>query len=380
MSDLVSVFAEWSGSAPAAVWRAPGRINLMGEHLDYNGGHVLPFAVGRSVTVAARRRSGRHLRLRSTAYPGEVVVEATVETLGATTGWAAYPAGVMWALADRFEPFGADLLVDSDLPAGAGLSSSAALACATALALASLAGAGTDDDADRLGLAAAAQRAESAVAGAPVGMMDQTVSLLARAGHVLHLDTATGRYEHLPFDPVRAGLRLLAVDTGTSHVLSDGAYARRRRACEAAAAALGVTHLASVRTDQLDAAPPGSGWTGPARHVVTEEARSVLVAADLRRGRFDRLGPALTASHRSMQHDFANSTPVMDAVVDAAIGAGAAGARMTGGGWGGTAVILVPAEAAAVVADAAASTVEAMTGRRPDVLEVDPSPGARRLV
>lgn len=380
MSGLVSVFVEWSGSAPAVVWRAPGRINLMGEHLDYNGGHVLPFAVSQSVTVAARRRSGRRLRLRSTAYPGEVAVEATIEALGATTGWAAYPAGVMWALAERFEPFGADLLVDSDLPAGAGLSSSAALACATALALASLAGAGTDDDADRLGLAAAAQRAESAVAGAPVGMMDQTVSLLARAGHVLHLDTATGRYEHLPFDPLRAGLRLLAVDTGSSHALNDGAYARRRRACEAAAAALGVTHLASARADQLDAVPLGSGWAGVARHVVTEEARSVLVAADLRRGRFDRLGPALTASHRSMQHDFANSTPVMDAVVDAALGAGAAGARMTGGGWGGTAVVLVPAEAAAAVADAAASTVEAMTGRRPDVLEVEPSPGAHRLV
>lgn len=378
---LAARFREWTGRFPDGLWQAPGRVNLIGEHLDYNGGHVMPFAVDRAVRVAVGRRAGTELRLRSLQYESEVVVP--LAGLRHASGWAAYPAGVVWVLArSGVDLGGADVLIDSDVPPGAGLSSSAAVTCALALAVVDLTGGDATSIAARRSLVAVAQEAETEVAGAPVGNMDQAASLLSRAGHALYLDTRTLRFRHLPLPLGGDGCHLLAVDTGASHHVASGAYAERRQACEGVAAALGSAHLARVPEAHL-AAAPGRG-VGPrdlrlARHVVTEQARTEAAAALLAGGRLADVGPLMTASHRSLQHDFANSTTLVDAVVDAALAAGALGARMTGAGWGGTVVALVRSEAAATVGAAAREAVARGGGPPAEVLDVVAAAGASRL-
>jgi galactokinase len=371
-SDLAGRFSGWSGGPADGVWRAPGRVNLIGEHLDYNGGYVLPFALDRSVWLAARRRTEPRLRCRSARFGDDV--EVPLDSLDRADGWAAYPAGVLWTLRDRLvEPVGLDLLVDSSVPAGAGLSSSAALTCAVALAVADLAGLDTSDPHDRLDLARAAQRAETAVAGAPVGIMDQAASMLSREGHALYLDCTTLAFEHLPLNLAAAGLILLAVDTGITHDHTTNLYSLRREECQEAARALGVTRLVDADPGRLDSLEPVLARR--ARHAVSEQRRTRDVAAALRLGRLDGLGAALTASHRSLQYDFDCSVPVMDAVVDAVLQAGAEGARMTGGGWGGTAIALVAAERIEAVTE----SVRAVLGASAPVSEVRPGPGAERV-
>ncbi len=377
--DLADRFRTWTGATPEGVWRAPGRVNLIGEHLDYNGGHVLPFAIDRSAWLAARRRPDRVLRCRSAQYRGPV--EIPIDHLSTATGWARYVAGVMWALAEEGDgPFGADVMVDSDVPQGAGLSSSAALECAMALAVADLTGRHSSDVAARQRLARAAQRAESAVAGTPVGIMDQTVSLLAVAGHAMFIDTSNLAFSQVRLGLDEAGYRLLAIDTGAPHSLSDNGYADRRRACELAAQLLGVARLARATIEAVDAAGLPAELFKRARHVVTEEARTRTAVEALRRGRFEQLGRLMTSSHRSMQIDFDNSTATLDAVVDVALDAGADGARMTGGGWGGTAIILVRAGASGAAAEAVKRVVDAAPDRPASVhvLLLEPAPGARR--
>ena len=238
-------FGDWFGGRPEQVWLAPGRANLIGEHTDYNQGWVLPFALDLGVTVAAARRGDGLLAIRSRQAPGapaSLPLAALVP--GAVTGWAAYPAGVAWALREAGHPLagGASLAVDSDLPQGAGLSSSAALECAAALALDGLHGL----DLPRPQLATLAQHAENDFVGVPSGIMDQSASLLSRAGHALLLDCRTGVTADVPLDPAAAGLALLIVDTGARHALGDGRYAQRRRECEQAAALLGVGSLRDV--------------------------------------------------------------------------------------------------------------------------------------
>jgi galactokinase len=310
------------------------------------------------------------------------VIEIPVAGLAHAAGWAAYLAGVMWAV----EPApndrrGADVLVDSDVPQGSGLSSSAALECALALALADLAGADTDTDQGRWRLAEAAQRAEVSVVGAPVGIMDQAASLLGREGQALYLDTATFGFEHVPLRPGDHGHRLLVVDTGTPHAHSSGAYRERRRACEAAARAIGRTHLATTDLGQLEGAGLPDELRRAARHVITEEARTRAAVTALRRADFDDLGRLMVESHRSMQQDFGNSTPALDAVVAASLDAGASGARMTGGGWGGAAIVLVPTDRTQAVRAAVERTLRHASGA-PDpvpLFEVRPSAGAQRV-
>jgi len=299
-----------------------------------------------------------------------------LDALRAASGWASYVAGTAWALAELgASPGGADVYVDSDLPMGSGLASSAALCCAIALALCDLAGASLD----RTALARAAQRAESVVAGAPVGIMDQMAALLGRPGHALCLDTASLAVELLPLPIGGAPFELLAVDTGRPHAHATGGYADRRRACEEAAGRLGVTALASVSPAELSAAALTDELARRARHVVSEEGRTQFAAAALRAGDLGAVGPLMTASHRSMQHDFEITTPELDAVVDAALVAGALGARMTGGGFGGTAIVLVPGVAAPAVR-AAVSAVLAQDGRRaPEVARVRAAGGATRI-
>jgi galactokinase len=375
---VAAAFAERTGRDPDGVWAAPGRVNLIGEHTDYNDGFVLPAAIDRQVLAAAGRRGDGRLRLWSLqAGPPADLALAEVGP-GRVEGWAAYPAGVAWALGQAgVELGGADVVVDGDVPAGSGLSSSAALECATATALADLGGAGLD----RVALAGLARRAENEVVGVPSGVMDQMVSMLGRAGHALFLDTRSLATEQVPLPLEAAGLCLVVIDTRAGHRLVDGAYADRRAACEAAAAVLGVPALRDATPEQVEAAAEALGDPGlrRARHVVTENARVLEAVAWLRSGDLDRLGPLLAASHASLRDDYEVSSPELDTAVEAAVDAGAVGARMTGAGFGGSAIALVRADLAGRVAERAAEAFAAAGFGPPEVTAVVPSDGARRL-
>jgi galactokinase len=375
------------GGAPEGVWLAPGRANLMGEHTDYNDGFVLPFALGQATTAAAARRPGRTLTLCSHQEP-DAVLEIALDGLapGQVTGWGAYPAGVAWALsAAGYQVPGACIAIDSDVPAGAGLSSSAALECATALALTELTLTElAQAPVPRGELAAIARRAENDFVGVPSGIMDQSASLLGQAGHALLLDCRSLESSQVPFDPGVAGIRLLLINTRARHDLSDGGYSRRRAECEEAARLLGVPSLRSLtsgaETDQL--ADPV--LRRRARHVVTDNQR-VLQVTGLLRSAPDRpetyreIGRLLAQAHESLRDDFEISWPEADAAVAAALTAGALGARMMGGGFGGCVLALMPETASGPVGDAVRKAFAAQGWTAPEFLDAVPSERARRL-
>jgi galactokinase len=369
-------FTESYRAGPEGVWHAPGRVNLIGEHTDYNEGWVLPFALDRGVVAAAGRRGDGLLEVRSRQEPGETVtVPVASLAAGSVTGWGAYPAGVAWALREAgLAVGGASLVIDSDLPQGAGLSSSAALECAVALTLTGLYGLSVP----RRDLAALARRAENEMAGVPSGIMDQSASLLAEAGHALLLDCRTKETSAVPFDPAAAGLTLLIVDTAVRHALTDGRYSLRRRECEQAARALGVRSLRDVPGVDAVASLADPVLARRARHIVTENERVLETVARLRAGDVPGTGPLLTASHASLRDDFEISWPQADAAVAAALAAGALGARMVGGGFGGCVIALVPGDGA----QARAAVCEEYTRRgwqAPRFLAAPPSAGAHRL-
>jgi galactokinase len=366
------------GAEPDGVWFAPGRVNLIGEHTDYTGGFVLPFALGSGVAVAAGRAAGGAVTVWSRQAPADWHV-AAVDCLapGLISGWPAYPLGVVWSLREAgHRPGGIWIAIDADLPVGAGLSSSAALECAVGLAVSDL----HDLRLPRPELAALASRAENEFVGAPTGIMDQAAALLCRSGHALLLDCRSRASEDVPLDPGAAGLVLLVCDTATRHSLTDGRYAQRRRSCEEAARRLGV---ASLR-DATDRGDDVGGLAAPelrrrARHVVTENSRVLAAAAVLRRGALAGIGPLLTQSHASLRDDFEVSWPQADVAVDAALSAGAAGARMMGGGFGGSVLILASVDG---VSEVEAAIAAEYAGRRwpdPAVTVTTPSDGARRL-
>jgi len=374
---VLELFRSRFGGTADGVWFAPGRANLMGEHTDYNEGFVLPFALGQGIVAAAARRSDRRLVLCSAQEPGSLV-EVALDALapGQVTGWAAYPAGVAWALACAgYQVPGACVAIDSDVPAGAGLSSSAALECATALVLA-------DPAADRRELAAIARRAENDFVGVPSGIMDQSASLLGRRGHALLLDCRSLEASQVPFDPAASGARLLLINTRASHELTAGEYGRRRAECEQAARLLGVPSLRYL-TDVGDL----RRLTDPvlrrrARHVVTDNQRALEVAGLLTSGSGDpypAIGRLLTQAHRSLRDDFEISWVEADATVDAALAAGALGARMIGGGVGGSVLALVRQDAAEPVRAAVAGAFARRSWTAPEFLEAAPSDSARRL-
>ncbi|MGW4162877.1 galactokinase [Streptomyces sp. NPDC004788] len=382
MSGVAAEFGELYGHAPDGVWAAPGRVNLIGEYTDFNEGFVLPLALPHTAVAAVSRRDDGVLRLHSRDVEGGVV-ELAVDALkpGGVEGWAAYPAGVVWALRDAGHPVGgADVHLASTVPAGAGLSSSAALEVVTALALNDLYGLGLD----RPRLAQLAQRAENAFVGVPCGVMDQMASACAEEGHALFLDTRDLSYRQVPFDLAAAGLRLLVVDTRVKHALGDGAYAERRAGCEAGARALGVRALREVSAAHLpDALGRLSDETVRryVRHVVSDNDRVERTIALLDAGGDMRaVGALLVEGHASLRDDLRVSCPELDLAVSAAVGAGALGARMTGGGFGGSAVVLVPAGAADSVADAVRGAFRGAGYGEPGVFAAVPSAGARRLV
>ncbi|KMS88505.1 MULTISPECIES: galactokinase [Streptomyces] len=375
-------FAELYGAEPEGVWAAPGRVNLIGEHTDYNDGFVMPFALPHQAVAAVSRRDDGVLRLHSEDVEGGIA-ELRLDALAPQTDqeWTAYPAGVVWALREAgHEVTGADIHLSSTVPTGAGLSSSAALEVVIALALNDL----YDLGLQRWRLARLCQRAENVYVGAPTGIMDQTASACCEQGHALFLDTRDLSQQQIPFDLVAEGLRLLVVDTQVKHAHSGGEYGKRRAGCEKGAALLGVDALRDIPYDGLDAALARLGDEEEVirlvRHVVTEDQRVERAVALLRAGDTRAIGPVLTEGHASLRDDFRISCPELDLVVDTALAAGALGARMTGGGFGGSAIVLAEATDVDTLTKAVEEAFAAADFKAPRVFEAVPSAGARRLV
>lgn len=372
-------FAEIFGRQATGVWGAPGRVNAIGEHTDYNDGFVLPIALPHAAFLAVAARNDGLLRLHSAQFGGQPREVALRDLApGAVDGWAGYLAGVVWALQTEGHPIGgADLHLDSTVPTGAGLSSSAALECVVALAF---------DELFQLGLgrpelARLAQRAENDFVGMPCGVLDQMASLCCTEGHAMFLDTRDLSTHQVPLDLAGAGLRLLVVDTLVKHAHAEGEYGKRRAGCEHAAAQLGVPALRDLAAEDLDATLPRLDDRASARlvrHVVTENGRVERVVALLRAGRVREIGPLLSEGHASLRDDFAVSCPELDLAVQATVAAGALGGRMTGGGFGGSAIVLVDEAAADRVADAVRTAFADAGHHEPRIFHALPSPGARR--
>ncbi|MET7359073.1 galactokinase [Streptomyces sp. NPDC005562] len=381
--DVAAKFAELYGYPAQGVWSAPGRVNLIGEYTDFNEGFVLPLALPHTAVAAAARRTDGVLRLHSADIDAPVA-ELRVDALEPLSkygqgGWAAYPAGVVWALRDAGHDVsgGADIHLASTVPTGAGLSSSAALEVVTALAMNDLYGLGLD----RPRLAVLAQRAENAFVGVPCGVMDQMASACATEGHALHLDCRDLAIRQVPFDLDAHGLRLLVVDTRVKHELGDGAYAERRAGCEEGARILGVTHLRDVPYDELPAALErltDERIRRYVRHIVSDDHRVERVIGLLDAGDVRAAGPVLTEGHASLRDDLRISCPELDLVVSSANAAGALGARMTGGGFGGSAIVLVEAADAETVTKSVLAAFDTAGFTAPRVFPAAPSAGARR--
>ncbi|WP_395573047.1 galactokinase [Streptomyces sp. BK79] len=375
-------FRELYGAEPEGVWAAPGRVNLIGEHTDYNDGFVMPFALPHTAVAAVSRRDDGILRLHSADIDAGVVELRVADlTPESDKDWTAYPSGVVWALREAgHELTGADIHLASTVPSGAGLSSSAALEVVVALAL---------NDLYALGLrgwqlARLCQRAENVYVGAPVGIMDQTASACCEAGHALFLDTRDLSQRQIPFDLAAEGMRLLVVDTRVKHSHSEGEYGKRRAGCERGAALLGVDALRDVPYAELDAAlerlADDEEVLRLVRHVVTEDERVERVVSLLESGDTRAIGPVLVEGHASLRDDFRISCPELDLVVDTALASGALGARMTGGGFGGSAIVLVEASDVDAVTKAVEEAFATAGFTAPRVFGAVPAAGARRLV
>jgi galactokinase len=389
-ATAVTLFADSFGGEPEGVWSAPGRVNLIGEHVDYAGGVSLPFALPQRTFAAVRRRDDRQLRMVS----GQV--EATCEwpialiSPGQPEGWAAYLAGVVWAMQrDGLLPVsfgGADVAVYSDVPVGSGLSSSAALECSFALALSELSGtnAGGVGSNIRAQLAAACVRAENEIALANTGGMDQTVAMHAQAGYCLRIDNGDGSITPIPLLLEARELAVLVIDTNAPHQLVDGQYASRRASITHATEVLGLSSLGAAPS--LTAAMAGLAEAGEddpvvarrVRHVITEIERARAASAALTEVRIAGLGPLLTASHASLRDDYEVSSFELDMAVDAAMAAGALGARMVGGGFGGSVIALVWESAIDEVAQRVAVSADRYRLPAPSFLHARACGAARR--
>ena len=376
-SRVSEQFRDDVGHEPEGVWAAPGRANLIGEHTDYNEGYVLPFALPQQVVVAAGTRDEEAWSVRSLSREGAEHFSTDDLVPGAVEGWGAYAAGVVWALRDAgHDVRGADLVLDSDVPVGAGLSSSAALECSVLAALVDLSGL----EIQPLARAELAQRCENEFVGAPTGLMDQAASTLCTDRHALFLDCRSYDTRQVPLDFAAAELELLVLDTHTSHELVDSEYGRRRQSCEEAARLLGVAALRDV-TDLDDALSrlPDATMRRRVRHVVTEDARVLVAVERAEAGRFADLAPLLDASHTSMRDDFEITVPTVDLAVETARSAGALGARMTGGGFGGCVIALVPRGHSDRVGEAVSQAFDQAGFDAPTWFTAVASPGARRL-
>ena len=385
MTDLTEAahagFASHFGSAPHGLWAAPGRVNLIGEHTDYNDGFVLPFAIDRHAITALSVREDRVARV-ATSFSDDIV-EINLADLGpgSVSGWSAYPLGVAWALGQLGAYLGAvpgfDLYIESDVPVGAGLSSSAAIECATAIAL---------DDVWRLGLdratlVKAGHIGENEVVGAPTGILDQSASLLGRADAAIFIDCRSMETATIPLGLADAGLEILVMDTKVEHAHADGGYAARRASCEAGARALGVASLRDIGIADLPRARDVlDGETfRRVRHVVTENQRVLDTVRLLREQGPTAIGDLLDASHRSLRNDFEVSVPELDLAVETSQNYGALGARMTGGGFGGSAIAVVPTHLVSQVKVSVDGAFAEHGYAQPDMFVVRPADGAARI-
>jgi galactokinase len=376
VDQICDWFAGHYGQPPDGAWRAPGRVNIIGEHTDYNDGFVLPMALSEGVTVCAARRADNHLVVMS-RQAGLAEVQLDDLAPGSVTGWFAYVAGVAWALQQAgYLTGGANIALDSDLAAGAGLSSSAALECAIALALTELCGLTVP----RPDLVRIAHRAENDFVGVPTGIMDQSAALLCRAGHALLLDCRTACAAAMPLDLAAAGRCLMIIDTRTRHALSDGRYAERRRECEVAARMLGVPTLRDVSGGPRQLAGISEEHIRRrARHVIEENCRVLQTAELLQDGYVALAGRLMTDSHHSLRGNFDVSWPQADAAVEAALTAGADGARMIGGGFGGSVLALLPVGLTASVTTSVSRVFTQARWQQPAFTLAQPSSSACRV-
>jgi len=339
MSSIQEKFLEIFGEEPDLIAAAPGRVNLIGEHIDYSEGFVLPFAIKDRTTAAIRKRDDSTVRIASAQRRNKVVtVDINNVKPGLKGEWERYALAVLWSMGVKT---GVDLLIDGHVPLGAGLSSSAALECSVATAVNHLFDMGFSlEDLARL-----TQRAENQYVGVPCGIMDQSVSLMATVGSALLLDCRDLSTRNIPFDVASSGLELLIIDTQAHHALTDGGYAERRASCESVAAKLAIKSMRELSMAQLDA---GKELLTPveyvrARHAVSEMQRVLDCVEALSKSDFVRVGELINQSHASLRDDYTVSCPELDTAVDASLAAGALGARMVGGGFGGSAIALIQA-------------------------------------
>ena len=373
MHPLANKFQEIFGAAPELIASAPGRVNLIGEHVDFLDGFVLPFAISDATTVAIARNSSNKVRCASIQKKGIVsTVNCTDIAPKSGEAWTRYPIGVLWSLGIET---GIDILVDGQVPLGAGLSSSAALECAIATAINQL----FDLGLTLPELARAAQRAENIYVGMPCGIMDQSVSLMATQGNALLLDTRDLSIEQIPFNIAPLGLELLVIDTQVHHALVDGGYAERRASCEKAVADLGITSLRDIsitdfvaRKSELDAKTYLRAF-----HGVTEMQRVLDAVALLKAGDFVGFGEIVTAAHISLRDNYTVSCPELNLAVDTALKFGALGSRMIGGGFGGSAIALIKAKDSELVKSETKSAFMAARFKSPRFFSALPSAGAR---
>ena len=339
MSQIEKKFLETFGEEPDLVAAAPGRVNLIGEHIDYSDGFVLPFAIKDRTLVAARKRNDSTVRIASAQRRNKIVtVDINQVKPGLKGEWERYALGVLWAMGIKE---GVDLLIDGNVPLGAGLSSSAALECSVATAMNHLFDLGFNLEE----LARLTQKAENQYVGVPCGIMDQSVSLMATQGSALLLDCRDLSTKNISFDVASNGLELLIIDTQAHHALTDGGYAERRASCESVVVKLGITSLRELLMEQLENSRALLTKTEfvRARHAVTEMKRVLECVDALSNSDFEKVGHLINQSHTSLRDDYTVSCPELDTAVEAALSAGALGSRMVGGGFGGSAIALIQA-------------------------------------
>ena len=385
IDQVTEAFRSLYGVEPAGVWAAPGRVNLIGEHTDYNAGLCLPIALPQRTYAAVARRDDDVVRAYSVDLGGDpVIIEIEEVAPGKPDGWASYVAGVVWALRQAgFAVGGLDIVVGSNVPIGGGLSSSAALEGSVAAAASDLFDLGllADDD-GRTQLAAACQKAENEIAQAPTGGLDQAASLRSLEHHALLIDFVDHSATPVPFRLDDHGLALLVMNTRVSHALVDGQYGQRRASCEEAAAILGLASLREVPFDGLDAALaalPDDVLRRRTKHVVTEIERVRETVAAMEVDDFDTVGQLFNASHASLRDDYEVSCEELDVACEVATAAGALGARMTGGGFGGSAIALVAADRVKDVSAAVAEAFVTRGFREPELFAVHAAPAAGRV-
>ena len=373
MHPLASKFQEVFGTPPDIIAIAPGRVNLIGEHVDFLDGFVLPFAISDATTVAIAKNSSNKIRCASIQKKGAVsTIDCANIAPKSGEAWTRYPIGVLWSLGIET---GIDILVDGQVPLGAGLSSSAALECAVATAINELFNLGLTLPE----LARAAQRAENIYVGMPCGIMDQSVSLMATEGNALLLDTRDLSIEQIPFNIAPLGLELLVIDTQVHHALVDGGYAERRASCEKAIADLGITSLRDISISEFVSRKPELDEKTYLRafHGVTEMQRVLEAVALLKAGDFVGFGEIVTAAHISLRDNYTVSCPELNLAVDTALKFGALGSRMIGGGFGGSAIALIKAKDSELIKSEIKSGFMKARFKSPRFFSALPSAGAQ---